>query len=81
VSILLVSYVAFSFALWLLCIAARGFRLYRLGRPANTARSGSAPRDCADVLGPDVDQGCRRPPRTRQRGCEGRQPRRRQASA
>jgi hypothetical protein len=83
VSILIVSYVGFSFALWLLCIAARGLGLCRRRKSDSTQRSGSTPGDCADVPERAVDLVCqrRRHPRTRHRGCSDRGPRRRQASA
>jgi hypothetical protein len=83
VSIVIVSYVAFSFVIWLLCIAARGIGLSWRRTPAATQRSNSAPRESGDVLRGGVDLDCRRqrPTGTRLRGCSGRAPRRRQASA
>jgi hypothetical protein len=81
VPILIVSYVGFSFALWLLCIAARGLGQCRRRKSDSPQRS--APADCADVLERTVDSVCprRRHTRTRHRGCSDRGPRRRQASA
>jgi hypothetical protein len=84
VSILIVSYVVLSLALWLLCIATRGLGRYRRAERDDAPRSRSADGDSVAVLGGNVDRDCRRlrhPATARHRGCAGAPPRRRRASA
>ena len=93
VSILIVSYVGFSFVLWLACVAARGLGLGRQGpgwrdrrrqtKPDDTPRSVATLGGYADVVGHDVGQGCqhRGHPQDRHVVCYVHFPLRRQASA